>query len=240
MNFLINCPLERAHFTEAAALAAEPEWTESTKWTESREVYGVPLARSEGDESLQAAPLAADAHAAVLEQTTTQVLVHLALHEARQASRFFGALAELRPVRRERPVEHRLFRAVSLVGARCLVRVPRCRVSHSRGASGSSVPARAAPFRCVSPGSWSGARPFQHDGRHPARPSAHARGAGARQARAGDELGPLGARVVAETFVRMLKRDADSHLNASPAFQPSLVSTTDFTVADLLVFAGVT
>jgi hypothetical protein len=38
----------------------------------------------------------------------------------------------------------------------------------------------------------------------------------------------------------MLKRDADSHLNASPAFQPSLVSTTDFTVADLLVFAGVT
>jgi hypothetical protein len=25
----------------------EPEWTESTKWTESAEVYGVPKARSE-------------------------------------------------------------------------------------------------------------------------------------------------------------------------------------------------
>jgi hypothetical protein len=62
-----------ARGAEAATLAAEPEWTESTKWTESREVYGVPLARSEGDKPLQAAPLAAVAHAAVLEQAATQV-----------------------------------------------------------------------------------------------------------------------------------------------------------------------
>jgi len=29
------------------AFRCEPEWTESTQWTESREVHGVPLARSE-------------------------------------------------------------------------------------------------------------------------------------------------------------------------------------------------
>ena len=58
----------------------------------------------------------------------------------------------------------------------------------------------------------------------------------------GDRLGPVGGRIVAETFVRMLKRDADSYVNASTPFTPSLPSATpgDFTVADLLNVARVT
>jgi hypothetical protein len=46
---------------------------------------------------------------------------------------------------------------------------------------------------------------------------------------------------VAETFVRILKRDASSYLN-SGGFTPMLPSATpgDFTVADLVTFAGVT
>jgi hypothetical protein len=58
----------------------------------------------------------------------------------------------------------------------------------------------------------------------------------------GNRLGPVGARIVAETFVRILKRDAGSYLNASGGFSPMLPSATpgDFTVADLVNFAGVT
>jgi hypothetical protein len=58
----------------------------------------------------------------------------------------------------------------------------------------------------------------------------------------GNQLGPVGARIVAETFVRMLKRDASSFLNVSGGFTPMLPSATpgDFTVADLVTFAGVT
>jgi hypothetical protein len=58
----------------------------------------------------------------------------------------------------------------------------------------------------------------------------------------GNLLGPVGARIVAETFVRMLKRDATSYLNASGGFAPILPSAVpgDFTVADLVNFAGVT
>ena len=57
---------------------------------------------------------------------------------------------------------------------------------------------------------------------------------------AGDQLGPVGARIVAETFVRILKRDADSFLNVA-GFTPSLPSSTpgQFTIADLLEFSGV-
>jgi hypothetical protein len=57
----------------------------------------------------------------------------------------------------------------------------------------------------------------------------------------GNQLGPVGGRIVAETFVRMLKRDASSYLNAG-AFAPILPSAVpgDFTVADLVTFAGVT
>ena len=58
----------------------------------------------------------------------------------------------------------------------------------------------------------------------------------------GEKLGPVGGRIVAETFARMLKRDADSFVNAAPAFAPSLpsVAVGDFTFADLVKFAGVT
>jgi hypothetical protein len=58
----------------------------------------------------------------------------------------------------------------------------------------------------------------------------------------GNQLGPVGGRIVAETFARMLKRDASSYLNAPGGFTPMLPSATpgDFTVADLLNFAGVT
>jgi hypothetical protein len=58
----------------------------------------------------------------------------------------------------------------------------------------------------------------------------------------GSRLGPVGARIVADTFVRMLKRDASSYVNVSGGFAPMLPSMTpgDFTVADLVTFAGVT
>ena len=56
----------------------------------------------------------------------------------------------------------------------------------------------------------------------------------------GDQLGPLGGRIVAETFVRMLKRDANSFMNVGN-FAPSLPSSTpgQFMIADMLEFAGV-
>jgi hypothetical protein len=58
----------------------------------------------------------------------------------------------------------------------------------------------------------------------------------------GNQLGPVGGRIVAETFVRLLKRDASSFLNLSGGFTPMLPSAAagDFTVADLVTFAGVT
>lgn len=60
--------------------------------------------------------------------------------------------------------------------------------------------------------------------------------------RGGNELGPVGGTIVAETFIRMLKRDVSSHLNVPGGFTPILPSATpgDFTVADLVNFAGVT
>ncbi|HEX6368956.1 MAG TPA: heme peroxidase family protein [Longimicrobium sp.] len=62
----------------------------------------------------------------------------------------------------------------------------------------------------------------------------------ARVLAAGNRLGPLGGRIVAETFVRLLKRDADSFMNV-PGFTPSLPSSVPgtFMIADLLEFAGV-
>jgi hypothetical protein len=56
----------------------------------------------------------------------------------------------------------------------------------------------------------------------------------------GNQLGPVGGRIVAETFVRMLKRDASSYLNVPGGFTPMLPSATsgDFTVPDLVIFSG--
>lgn len=58
----------------------------------------------------------------------------------------------------------------------------------------------------------------------------------------GNQLGPVGGRIVAETFVRILKRDVSSYLNVPGGFTPMLPSAApgDFTVADLVLFAGVT
>lgn len=58
----------------------------------------------------------------------------------------------------------------------------------------------------------------------------------------GNQLGPVGGRIVADTFVRLLKRDPNSYLNVAGGFTPFLPSITsgDFTFADLLIFAGVT
>ena len=58
----------------------------------------------------------------------------------------------------------------------------------------------------------------------------------------GNQLGPVGGRIVAETFVRILKRDASSYLNVGGGFTPILPSAApgNFTVADLVTFAGVT
>jgi hypothetical protein len=55
----------------------------------------------------------------------------------------------------------------------------------------------------------------------------------------GEHLGPLGARIVAETFVTMLRRDALSLLNV--AFAPTLPSAAagDFTFADIVRVAKV-
>lgn len=58
----------------------------------------------------------------------------------------------------------------------------------------------------------------------------------------GNQLGPVGGRIVAETFVRILKRDVGSYLNVGGGFAPILPSGApgNFTVADLVNFAGVT
>jgi hypothetical protein len=57
----------------------------------------------------------------------------------------------------------------------------------------------------------------------------------------GDALGPVGARILARTFVRMLKRDAGSYLNHAGGFTPSLPAAVpgDFTFADLVGFTQV-
>jgi hypothetical protein len=58
----------------------------------------------------------------------------------------------------------------------------------------------------------------------------------------GNQLGPVGGKIVADTFIRILKRDPGSYLNVAGGFTPMLPSVTpgDFTVADLVIFAGVT
>jgi hypothetical protein len=58
----------------------------------------------------------------------------------------------------------------------------------------------------------------------------------------GDQLGPVGATIVARTFARILKRDGSSYLHWPGGFTPSLPASTagSFTFADLVTFAGVT
>ena len=56
----------------------------------------------------------------------------------------------------------------------------------------------------------------------------------------GNRLGPVGGRIVAETFVRMLRRDGESYLNEPNGFTPVLPveNLGDFTFTDLIVFSG--
>jgi len=55
-------------------------------------------------------------------------------------------------------------------------------------------------------------------------------------------LRPVGAAIVARTFVRMLKRDGSSYLHWPGGFVPSLPAKTpgQFGFADLVTFAGIT
>lgn len=56
----------------------------------------------------------------------------------------------------------------------------------------------------------------------------------------GHRLGPVGSRIVAETFLGLLEGDPTSYINAHPSFRPELPSATPgtFTIVDLLNFVG--
>lgn len=58
--------------------------------------------------------------------------------------------------------------------------------------------------------------------------------------RNGEQLGPVGGRIVAQTFLTMLRRDPDSFLNQPGGFTPFLPSAASgsFTFTDLVVFSG--
>lgn len=60
----------------------------------------------------------------------------------------------------------------------------------------------------------------------------------------GNRLGEVGSTIVAETFVKLLRSDRNSYLNATPAFRPTLPRFNarpvgDFDMTDILNFAGV-
>jgi hypothetical protein len=57
----------------------------------------------------------------------------------------------------------------------------------------------------------------------------------------GLRLGPIGARIVGEVFVGLLKEDRASYVSAMPGWRPTLPSAVhgDFRMTDLLRFAGV-
>lgn len=55
----------------------------------------------------------------------------------------------------------------------------------------------------------------------------------------GKQLGPLGSSVVAEVMLGLLEEDKTSFISQAPSWKPSLGQDGDFTMADLLKFAGV-
>jgi hypothetical protein len=67
----------------------------------------------------------------------------------------------------------------------------------------------------------------------------------AQVAEKGERLGPVGANIVAEVFIGLLEGDNKSYLSQEPDWKPFLptidksVEGTDFTMVDLLRFAGV-
>jgi hypothetical protein len=57
----------------------------------------------------------------------------------------------------------------------------------------------------------------------------------------GERLGPVGSRILAEVFIGVLQGDPQSYLTQDPTWRPIFGRRTgEFTIADLLVFAGVT
>ena len=57
----------------------------------------------------------------------------------------------------------------------------------------------------------------------------------------GEQLGPVGGRIMAEVLVGLLQRDPNSYLYLDPAWKPAppiASETGKFTFADLLKFAG--
>jgi hypothetical protein len=54
----------------------------------------------------------------------------------------------------------------------------------------------------------------------------------------GEQLGPVGGRIVAEVFLGLLKGDRFSYVNSGPTWTPDLPSATPgtFTLADLVTF----
>jgi hypothetical protein len=56
----------------------------------------------------------------------------------------------------------------------------------------------------------------------------------------GLQLGPVGARLIAEVFIGLLQSDPDAYVNEQPSFVPRLGTTQGhFGMVDLLTFAGV-
>ncbi len=55
----------------------------------------------------------------------------------------------------------------------------------------------------------------------------------------GNQLGPVGARLVAEVFIGLLQGDTLSYLAQNPTWTPTLGTGSDFKMADLLHVAGV-
>jgi hypothetical protein len=56
----------------------------------------------------------------------------------------------------------------------------------------------------------------------------------------GERLGPVGARIVAEVLIGLLKGDPQSYLNVEPTWKPSGIPAAqagEFTLSDLLKFA---
>lgn len=57
--------------------------------------------------------------------------------------------------------------------------------------------------------------------------------------KAGKQLGPVGGQIVGEVFIGLLEGDRMSYLRQDPDWHPIFGSNGDFTMADLLRFAGV-
>jgi hypothetical protein len=62
----------------------------------------------------------------------------------------------------------------------------------------------------------------------------------ARACGSGDQLGPVGGRIVAEVFIGLLRADPDSCLTADPSWTPTLPGRdrASFSLTDLLIFAA--